>query len=257
MNFLSEKEKKISDNFLKRGYLINPTENKKSLDYITLTFTKVVNKILKKKIRNLNYLHKYISTDDLNEFRMEVYHKINADKDIRFHYFKIGQNSLYTIAGNELMMQNKLNLSIQFPNDSSSLLPIHSDVWQGNSPYEINLWIPLVNCYKTKSMFILKGKYRYNYIKNKNIFLNNSDKIFNTLKNKLNWVDIQKGQYLLFDQSLPHGNIVNKEKQTRVSLNCRFKSIFSPYGNKKIGEYFSPISERVMTDIGNKFESPL
>jgi len=257
MNFLSEKEKKISDNFLKRGYLINPTENKKSLDYIILTFTKVVNKILKKKIRNLDFLHKYISTDDLNEFRMEVYHKINIDKDIRFHYFKIGQNSLYTIAGNELMMQNKLNLSIQFPNDSSSLLPIHSDVWQGNSPYEINLWIPLVNCYKTKSMFILKGKYRYNYIKNKNIFLNNSDQIFNNLKNKLNWIDIKKGQYLLFDQSLPHGNIVNKEKQTRVSLNCRFKSIFSPYGNKKIGEYFSPISERVMTDIGNKFESPL
>ena len=257
MNFLSKKEKKISDNFLKRGYLINPTENKKSLDYIILTFTKIVNKILKKKIKNLNYLHKYISTDDLNEFRMEVYHKINADKNIRFHYFKIGQNSLYNIAGNELMMQNKLNLSIQFPNDTSSLLPIHSDVWQGNSAYEINLWIPLVNCYKTKSMFILKGKYRYNYIKNKNIFLNNSDKIFNSLKNKLDWIDIKKGQYLLFDQSLPHGNIVNKEKQTRVSLNCRFKSIFSPYGNKKIGEYFSPISERVMTDIGNKFESPL
>ena len=256
MNFLSKKEKKISDNFLNRGYLINPTENKKSLDYIILTFTKIVNKILKKKIKNLNYLHKYISTDDLNEFRMEVYHKINADKNIRFHYFKIGQNSLYNIAGNELMMQNKLNLSIQFPNDTSSLLPIHSDVWQGNSPYEINLWIPLVNCYKTKSMFILKGKYRYNYIKNKNIFLNNSDKIFNSLKNKLDWIDIKKGQYLLFDQSLPHGNIVNKEKQTRVSLNCRFKSIFSPYGNKKIGEYFSPISERVMTDIGNKFESP-
>ena len=256
MNILSKKEKKISDNFLNRGYLINPTENKKSLDYIILTFTKIVNKILKKKIKNLNYLHKYISTDDLNEFRMEVYHKINADKNIRFHYFKIGQNSLYNIAGNELMMQNKLNLSIQFPNDTSSLLPIHSDVWQGNSPYEINLWIPLVNCYKTKSMFILKGKYRYNYIKNKNIFLNNSDKIFNSLKNKLDWIDIKKGQYLLFDQSLPHGNIVNKEKQTRVSLNCRFKSIFSPYANKKIAEYFSPISERVMTDIGNKFESP-
>ena len=48
------------------------------------------------------------------------------------------------------MMQKRLNLSIQIPNDSSSLLPIHSDVWSGDSPYEINLWVPLVNCYQNK-----------------------------------------------------------------------------------------------------------
>ena len=56
------------------------------------------------------------------------------------------------------MMQNNINLSIQFPNDNSSLLPIHSDVWSGDSPYELNLWIPLVNCFKTKSMYILEKK---------------------------------------------------------------------------------------------------
>ena len=67
------------------------------------------------------------------------------------------------------MMQKNINLSIQFPNDDSSLLPIHSDVWSGDSPHEINLWIPLVDCYKTKSMYILENKYmnRFNYdIKN-------------------------------------------------------------------------------------------
>ena len=58
-------------------------------------------------------------------------------------------------------MQRKINLSIQFPKDDSSLLPIHSDVWSGCSPYEIVLWIPLVSVSKTKSMFILnKNKNR-------------------------------------------------------------------------------------------------
>ena len=38
------------------------------------------------------------------------------------------------------MMQRNINLSIQFPNDKGSLLPVHSDVWSGDSPYEINLW---------------------------------------------------------------------------------------------------------------------
>ena len=80
--------------------------------------------------------------------------------------------------------------------------------------------------------------------------------IYKILKNKLKWLKINKGQFLLFDHTLPHGNIVNIEKQTRISINCRFKSVFSPYKNKKIAEYFSPISLRAMTDIGNKFESP-
>ena len=53
-------------------------------------------------------------------------------------------------------MQKRINLSIQLPNDSSSLLPLHSDIWSGDSPFEAVVWIPLVDCFKTKSMYILK-----------------------------------------------------------------------------------------------------
>ena len=256
MNFLSKKDTNEFNNFVNKGYLIRKAENKKSSDYVINTFVNVISKILKKKTINLNYLHKYLSISDLNEFRMELYYKVNSDKNIRLHYFKIGRDSLFNIVGNELMMQNKLNISIQLPNDDTSLLPIHSDAWQGNSPYEANLWVPLVNCYRTKSMFILDGKYRYNYFKNKKEFSKSSGKIYELLKKKLIWLKINKGQFLLFDQTLPHGNIINVEKQTRISVNCRFKSIFSPYDNKKIAEYFSPISLRAMTEIANKFETP-
>ena len=65
---------------------------------------------------------------------------------------------LNKIIGNELVMQKNINLSIQLPKDESSLLPIHSDTWSGDSPFESVLWIPLVNCFKTKSMFILDSK---------------------------------------------------------------------------------------------------
>ncbi len=256
MNFLNKKEQKLSLDFIKKGYLINKVESKASLNYINKVFSKSVNSILGKKVKDLNYLHKHVSIKDLNNFRVQLIYKLNKDKEFRYHYFKLGNSSLYTIAGNELMMQNKINLSIQFPNDNSSLLPIHSDVWQGNSPYEITLWVPLVNCYKTKSMFILDGKYRYNYFKNKKHFKKNSADIYKILKNKLKWLRVNKGQTLIFDHTLPHGNIVNVEKQTRVSMNCRFKTIFSPYDNKKIAEYFSPISLRAMTQIGNNFEFP-
>ena len=74
-------------------------------------------------------------------------------------------------------MQNNINLSIQFPKDESSLLPMHADTWSGDSPFETVIWLPLVNCYKTKSMFILKqSKYKNfeKFYKDKklNLFLN-------------------------------------------------------------------------------------
>jgi len=155
------------------------------------------------------------------------------------------------------MMQKNINLSIQFPNDNSSLLPIHSDVWSGDSPYEINLWVPLVNCYRTKSMYILEQKDYANFekIMQKKKYSSSED-IFKLVKNKVRWLNVNYGQFLIFNQALPHGNIVNIEKETRWSMNCRFKNFFSPYGDKKVGEFFLPITTRAISEIGMNFEYP-
>ena len=154
-------------------------------------------------------------------------------------------------------MQTRINLSIQIPKDKSSLLPIHSDVWSGDSPFEIVVWLPLVDCYRTKSMFILPPA---KYGKLKKILFNgqlkSSNKIFDKIKKDLKWIDIKYGQILLFNQCLPHGNVVNKEKETRWSLNCRFKSVFTPYRDKKIGEFFEPISLRKISQLGIKYNLP-
>ena len=45
------------------------------------------------------------------------------------------------ILGPDLLIQTKLNLSIQMPGDTSSLLPAHSDTWSSDSPFQLNLWI--------------------------------------------------------------------------------------------------------------------
>ena len=76
------------------------------------------------------------------------------------------------------------------------------------------------------------------------------------LKNKLKWISIKKGQILIFNQCLPHGNVVNKTMETRWSMNCRFKSLYSPYGDKKIGEFFEPITLRAASKIGMQYHLP-
>jgi sporadic carbohydrate cluster 2OG-Fe(II) oxygenase len=259
MNFLNNLEKTISKKFLFNGYIIKKINNKKSLNYITSLIKKAIKSSIGdgRYFSDLNKFHNIIPFENLNEIRLKIINKINQDKNLRFHYFNLARDAIYVLAGNELMMQKNINLSIQFPNDDSSLLPIHSDVWSGDSPYEINLWIPLVDCYRTKSMYILEQKnLKYFLDEMQKRKIRSSDDIFKLVKNKLKWLSVSYGEYLIFNQALPHGNIVNREKETRWSMNCRFKSLFSPYGDKKIGEFFLPITTRAMTEIGKNFKYP-
>ena len=256
-NFLSKKENKISNKFEKNGFIIFDLENRKFIDEVY----KVVNKILKLKNKNfnneLNYIHKRLNLKDLNKFRLKIYDELNKSIEIKKLYYHSCKKMLDILVGNELVMQKRINLSIQLPKDNSSLLPLHSDVWSGDSPYEVVVWIPLVDCYGTKTMYILPPNH---YKKVENNFKKYSNKsstqLFNKIKKNLDWIDIKFGEILVFNQALPHGNIVNKEKETRWSMNCRFKSVFSPYGDKKIGEFFEPITLRAASEIGIKYKLP-
>ncbi len=259
MNFFKTNEIKIINKFLKNGYYKGKVENKKSLEILNKLIKKIASKNKgSKKMINLNSFHKFNEIKDLNQIRVKILHNLNKNKFTRMQYFNLARDHLYALVGNELMMQKRINLSIQLPQDSSSLLPIHSDVWSGDSPYEINLWVPLVNCYKTKSMYILNQKHLNFFQKKiKKEKIKSSKQIFKIIKNKVEWINIKYGEFLIFNQTLPHGNVVNIENETRWSLNCRFKNIFSPYEDKKIGEFFLPITTRPMTKIGINYKYPL
>lgn len=259
-NFLEKHEISLSNKFKKKGYIISKVENTNSLAYIKNLTIKNLKKIIGYKSLskfNLNNLHKKVSLENLNDIRVNLINLNNKDSDFRYHYFNTAKKMIYTLVGNELMMQKSINHSIQFPEDGSSLLPVHSDVWSGDSPFEINLWLPLVDCYKTKSMYILEEQYKkefVNYMKNSKI--SSSTQIFDKIKKKVKWLSVKYGECLLFNQSLPHGNVINEELSSRISMNCRFKSIYSPYGDKKMGEFFLPITTRVMTEIGINYKFP-
>ena len=57
------------------------------------------------------------------------------------------------------LLCKKINLSIQIPHDTKSMLPMHSDIYAGESPFEVVIWIPLMDVKKsTHSMFITNPK---------------------------------------------------------------------------------------------------
>ncbi len=262
--------KKIEDDILKKGYFkskVDSTRQKFLENISNKLFINTTNLFKEKNIKFtksnvdkdfFDNFHEYISLEGLNKFRVKLLNDLNSNDEIKINLYNLCKPYMDEIVGNEVAIQRRVNLSIQLPNDDSSLLPVHADTWSGDSPFEAVLWLPLVDCYDTKSMYILNPKDSIKLAK-EFVELENltAEDIFDKIKNKVEWINIKFGEFMIFNQSLPHGNVVNLTNQTRWSLNCRFKSLFSPYGDKKLGEFFEPLNAKIMTKIGIDYKYPI
>lgn len=261
--FATDAEKSLSTEYLDKGYVIRPVGDIEALEWIRNQFSRIVREALPDtddlSIEDLlNNIHKYVSVSELNDFRLNIIQAIKDTEGFREKYFQVARNYLDILVGNELAMQLRINLSIQLPKDDSSLLPVHSDIWSGDSPFEVVVWLPLVNCYGSKAMYILPPEQSLelsNNFKHK-VSGSSSEKLYQAIKNEVQWLDVNYGEVLIFDQALPHGNRLNTEIETRWSMNCRFKSVFTPYGDKKIGEFFEPITLRAASEKGMSYQLP-
>ena len=259
--FLETAEWEFGELFLRDGYVITAVEDIENLEKIRAAVTKEASRYLEvhpgEAEAFLNQVHEHVSPGKLNDLRLQVIKKVNAESSFRPWYYSLVRQSLAALVGNELAMQLRLNLSIQLPDDDSSLLPVHADVWSGDSPFEVVVWLPLVNCFESKSMFLLPpGPTQTLHECFAEYHDKSSEDLYQGIKDDLKWIEIKYGEVLLFNQNLPHGNRVNNESETRWSMNCRFKSVFSPYGDKKLGEFFEPVTLRPASRLGMRYRHP-
>ena len=260
--FLEQDEQRIAEDFLSSGHVILPVEDKEQLDRLRATTVEIAASHLGMDAPEdhnefLNNIHRRVEPGALNALRLAVINGVNALDWARPVYFRLARGALERIVGNELVMQRRLNLSVQMPDDESSLLPVHADVWDGDSPFEVLVWLPLVDCYLTKSMFLLTPDATERHVSAFDRFQGKSaEDLFNAVEPDLHWLDIAYGEVLVFSLTLLHGNRVNCELATRWSMNCRFKSLFSPFADKRMGEFFEPISIKPATRFGMNYQLP-
>ena len=262
MNFLSPEEQQISEKFQNQGFLIESVEDRGILDEIRNLVCEIIESSIgpctEDPEETLNNFHNKIPISELNQARLKIIQGLNEQDWLRPKFFYLVRPWLEKLVGNELTMQLRLNLSIQMPKDDSSLLPIHSDAWGGDSPFEVVIWLPLVDCYGSKSMFLLPpGPTMELHDNFQNLAGQSSEVIFKSVEEDLIWMNVKYGEFLLFNHNLPHGNRVNKETETRWSINCRFKGVFTPHSEKKIGEFFEPITLRAASKIGLSYQYPI
>ena len=250
-------QRKISTKLIKYGYFKFKI-NKNNFSNLEKLFLEYISEVLKQKKPNLEEIHQKLSIDDLNHTRLRIFRRINKNKKFKFNLYNSASKYIEMCVGSEIVGSD-VNLSIQYPDDDSSLLSMHSDFFSGESLFQINLWIPFVNVKKTQSMFIIDPKNSISILKkiknNKNLCFSNIDEKY---QKYIKWINVKKGEGILFSPNCLHGNVVNKEKKTRWSINVRYKNLYSPYSEykneKQIGTYYKNISLKAITEFNLKYD---
>jgi sporadic carbohydrate cluster 2OG-Fe(II) oxygenase len=262
LSFLTQSEIGLAEAFLSDGHLVRPAEDRAGLDRIRARAAELAAAHLGIATpadagQFLDTIHAHVDVDGLNAMRLAVFNGLNAEAWFRPTYFALARSLLDNLVGNELCMQRRVNLSVQMPGDESSLLPVHADVWDGDSPFEVVLWVPLVDCHGTKAMYLMApGKDRPVQAELAKFDGKSAEDIYAAIADDVRFIKVAYGEVLVFSQTLMHGNRINRETETRWSMNCRFKSIMSPYADKKLGEFFEPITMRAATRLGLDYKLP-
>jgi len=264
-SFTTNEEDALSNAFLSQGYVIQDVDNMDALLALRRAVVEIACEHLGLDMPDdeadfLNQIHEKVTVAKLNDFRLAIYNGMNAHDWFRPTYYGLGKSIVKTVVGNELAMQNRVNLSIQMPDDDSSLISIHSDAFSGETPFQVVQWLPLVDVYDTKSMFYLPpDKNREVWPKLKELAAEGgSDRWFDEVKDHVKWLDIPFGKILVFSPNILHGNIINRVPETRWSLNCRFTGLFTPYASheKSLGGFYLPITLRPVSQIGMSYQPP-
>jgi sporadic carbohydrate cluster 2OG-Fe(II) oxygenase len=262
MEFMDNDESELGERFLADGHIVLPVDDTSGLERLRnliagLAATHFGLPAPEESGAFLETIHDRLPPEELNEFRLYVINSMNAEAWLRPTYYGLARKALAAVVGNELVMQKRINLSIQLPNDDGSLLPVHADVWSGDSPFEVVVWLPLVDCQATKSMYLLAPAPNATmHTRMKEFASNSPEDLFKAIEDQVEFIKISFGQILVFSQNLMHGNRINQEAETRWSMNCRFKSLFSPYADKKLGEFFEPITLKPATRMGLDYDPP-
>ncbi len=202
---------------------------------------------------DLSLAHESIEVNTLNFKRLELSKELSS-LDIKRKIFELLESEITNLAGSELSVQRNTNVTLHFPDLENNITPFHSDVLCGNSPYEVVVWIPLCDTSKTQSMYLFNKEVTKNII-NEISEKSTRLKLIEKYRDQKEYMNLKKGEVLIFSPTLIHGSEVNLEKVSRVSLNLRFKNLHSPCLLKKDGEYFEDLTPSIQTIIAREYES--
>ena len=242
----------------KKGFIIQNCDKIEPLNEIQICLSNLIQKHFnftnKDPFASLNQIHKFapnLNEVEINQKRVNLINDFNDQIECGELVFSAFENTITELLGPDILVQKKSNIVIQMPFDPNPS-ELHRDA-PGNSPYEIVMWIPMVDCFKTKAMYILEHD-KTSKLYDQLIESNDWESFEKEAIEKSNLVPVKFGEALIFSTTVLHGSHINKEAETRVSLNIRFKNIFSPSGLKNQYEFFKKLKASDLLEIGSELQ---
>jgi sporadic carbohydrate cluster 2OG-Fe(II) oxygenase len=203
----------------------------------------------------LNNFHEYIdslSAVDVNSLRLDLISKISSDIDFSEMIYTAFEKNIQALLGPDILAQKVCNIVIQPPGDPNPS-EVHRDA-PLNSPYEIVVWVPFVDCYDTKSMYLLDSEVTASALEHLNDNPEDWDSFEKYCKINAQRPAVPYGSALIFFTGLLHGSDINQEAETRVSVNIRYKNLFAPSGLKNQLQFFKLLRTSHLARLGSKLE---
>lgn len=207
----------------------------------------------------LEETHKRYDSGNINPIRIKAFNELNSIENWRDIYCSMFLPALTELIGTELSIQNKLNLSVQMPNDESSVLPIHTDRAGGQSLFELVAWCSYTSNSGSECMYVIDPKTSIEiHRKTGELEYSGLEKVLDEYQNKVVHLDVEAGDCILFSGNLLHGNFCNEGNRTRVSTNTRFKSLWAPeykkINNERItGSFYEPLNFSPSSEFALRF----
>ena len=248
-NYLSE--------FAEKGYVIIPIKKNDELIKSRGFIANLIRNKYNKKGSDeeiLNNCHSFIeniSESKVNELVLKVISEFKKKFKMDEIIFNSSKEFLTSLLGSDIASQKNPNIVFQHPN-SLRTSELHRDA-PGNSFFEIVSWVPLVDCFSTKSFYIL-DKRSSESLRQKH--KNNHYESWSDLRNQAiqdgNHLEIKYGYALFFWSGLMHGSVTNKTNESRWSYNVRFKNLFAPSGLKEPLAFYRVLSKSSITEMAMK-----
>ena len=251
----------IAEEFAQRGYCVVPASDPDTLNRLRVTVSDLCYELLglpaaraqDYEADDLDQLHLHLpgaasATRLRNDLTRALVERMPAGRAV----FDSFEQWIRLLVGNDVLSQRVANVVLQPPGDPHPT-ELHRDA-PANSPYEVVAWVPLVDCYATKSMYVLDRDASALALRHHREHPDDATGLQRLLDEHAEFVSVPFGHALLFWSGLFHGSVANAEPTTRLSLNTRFKHLFAPLGMKDPFRYFEVLETTPLTRLGLAFQ---
>ncbi|HEU4344806.1 MAG TPA: phytanoyl-CoA dioxygenase family protein [Candidatus Binatia bacterium] len=224
--------------------------------------------MLKETMGELCYYHTSV-TDDQNEIQAaagdRVRHVARVIVECHLTYFQ-------SLLGQDIHITARPFFRLSRPGVTTDNIGFHRDTWYGDSPYELNVWIPLTDVDEGNGLWVAPGSHVWSDEDHPYETYERPDVEKGSLKHSLGFLYAPKrlktpvemiplpmkvGQMLVFSLGLLHGQEVNRSKYTRMSLDARLVNSYAPilWERSRAKNYYEPLCSSVVSQIAKKYEA--